>query len=40
VYEGLESLRKMRLQRKEAEVLVETAEAWKPLKKPKRKEKL
>jgi len=36
VYEGLESLRRMRLQRKEVEVLVETAEKWKPSKKPKR----
>jgi len=34
VYEGLESLRRMRLQRKEVEVLVETAEKWKPHKKP------
>jgi len=39
VYEGLESLRKMRLQRKEVDVLVETAEKWKPPKKPK-KEKI
>lgn len=39
VYEGLESLRKMRLQRKEVNVLVETAEKWKPQKKPE-KEKL
>jgi hypothetical protein len=30
VYEGLESLRRMRLQRKEVDVLVETAEKWKP----------
>jgi type I restriction-modification system DNA methylase subunit len=36
VYEGLESLRRMRLQRKEVEVLVETAEKWKPVKKPKK----
>jgi type I restriction-modification system DNA methylase subunit len=36
VYEGLESLRRMRLQRKEVEVLVETAEKWKPFKKPKK----
>jgi type I restriction-modification system DNA methylase subunit len=36
VYEGLESLRTMRLQRKEVEVLVETAEKWKPFKKPKK----
>jgi hypothetical protein len=35
IYEGLESLRKMRLQRKEVDVLVETAEKWKPHKKPK-----
>ena len=35
VYEGLESLRNMRLQRKEVDVLVETAEKWKPHKKPK-----
>ena len=39
VFEGLESLRKMRLQRKEVNVLVETAEKWKPQKKPE-KEKL
>jgi type I restriction-modification system DNA methylase subunit len=39
VYEGLEYLRRMRLQRKEVEVLVETAEKWKPVKKPK-KEKI
>jgi type I restriction-modification system DNA methylase subunit len=36
VYESLESLRRMRLQRKEVEVLVETAEKWKPVKKPKK----
>ncbi|MEM3874694.1 MAG: N-6 DNA methylase [Candidatus Bathyarchaeia archaeon] len=36
VYEGLEALRRMRLQRKEVEVLVETAEKWKPVKKPKK----
>ena len=36
VYEGLEALRRMRLQRKEVEVLVETAEKWKPPKKPKK----
>jgi hypothetical protein len=36
VYEGLESLRRMRLQRKEVEVLVETAEKWKPVRKPKK----
>jgi type I restriction-modification system DNA methylase subunit len=39
VYEGLESLRRMRLQRKEVDVLVETAEKWKPLKKPKKEKK-
>lgn len=39
IYEGLEALRKMRLQRKDVEVLVETAEKWKPHKKPK-KEKI
>ncbi|MEM2915089.1 MAG: N-6 DNA methylase, partial [Candidatus Bathyarchaeia archaeon] len=38
VYEGLESLRGMRLQRKEVEVLVETAEKWKPPKKPKKEQ--
>ena len=37
VYEGLKSLRRMRLQRKEVEVLVETAEKWKPRKKAKRR---
>ena len=31
------SLRGMRLQRKEVDVLVETAERWKPHKKPKKK---
>jgi hypothetical protein len=36
VYEGLESLRRMRLQRKEVEVLVETGEKWKPVRKPKK----
>jgi len=36
VNEGLELLRRMRLQRKEVEVLVETAEKWKPSKKPKK----
>ncbi|MEM3617342.1 MAG: N-6 DNA methylase [Candidatus Bathyarchaeia archaeon] len=36
VYEGLEALRRMRLQRKEVKVLVETAEKWKPSKKPKK----
>jgi type I restriction-modification system DNA methylase subunit len=39
VYEGLKSLRQMRLQRKEVDVLVQTAEKWKPHKKPK-KEKI
>jgi len=39
VYEGLELLRRMRLQRKEVNVLVQTAEKWKPHKKPK-KEKI
>jgi len=39
VYEGLKSLRRMRLQRKEVNVLVETAEKWKPHRKPK-KEKM
>jgi type I restriction-modification system DNA methylase subunit len=39
VYEGLESLRKMRLQRKEVDVLVETAEKWKPRKKPKKEKR-
>jgi type I restriction-modification system DNA methylase subunit len=39
VYEGLESLRNMRLQRKEVDVLVQTTEKWKPHKKPK-KEKI
>lgn len=37
VYEGLESLRRMRLQRKEVDVLVETAEKWKPRKKKKKR---
>ncbi|KPV63623.1 MAG: N5-glutamine S-adenosyl-L-methionine-dependent methyltransferase [Candidatus Bathyarchaeota archaeon BA2] len=36
VYEGLKALRQMRFQRKEVEVLVETAEKWKPHKKPKK----
>jgi len=36
VYEGLEALRRIRLQRKEVDVLVETAEKWKPRKKPKK----
>jgi len=40
VYEGLESLRRMRLQRKEVEVLVETAEKWKTAKKPKKEKKV
>jgi len=40
VYEGLESLRQMRFQRKEVEVLVETAEKWMPPKKPERKRKI
>jgi type I restriction-modification system DNA methylase subunit len=39
VYEGLESLRRMRLQRKEVDVLVETAEKWKPHKKPKKEKR-
>ncbi len=39
VYEGLESLRGMRLQRKEVDVLVETAEKWKPHKKPKKEKR-
>jgi type I restriction-modification system DNA methylase subunit len=36
VYDGLKLLRRMRFQRKEIEVLVETAEKWKPRKKSKR----
>jgi len=40
VYEGLEALRQMRFQRKEVEVLVETAEKWLPPKKPERKRKI
>jgi type I restriction-modification system DNA methylase subunit len=36
VYEGLDLLRRMRLQRKEVDVLVETAEKWKPRKRAKR----
>jgi hypothetical protein len=36
VYEGLESLRNTRLQRKEVDVLVETSEKWKPHKEPKK----
>jgi len=39
VYEGLDLLRRMRLQRKEVDVLVETAEKWKPHKKPKKEKK-
>jgi hypothetical protein len=39
VYEGLESLRRMRLQRKEVEVLVKTAEKWKPHEKPKKEKR-
>jgi len=39
VYEGLEALRRARLQRKEVGVLVETAEKWKPRKKPKKKKR-
>jgi type I restriction-modification system DNA methylase subunit len=40
VYEGLEALRRMRFQRKEVEVLVETAEKWKPRKKPKKEKRI
>lgn len=40
VYEGLGLLRRMRLQRKEVDVLVETAEKWKPHKKPKKEKRL
>lgn len=40
VYEGLEALRRMRLQRKEVEVLVEPAEKWKPRKKPKKERRI
>jgi type I restriction-modification system DNA methylase subunit len=40
VYDGLESLRRMRLQRKEVDVLVETAEKWKPHKKPKKEKRI
>jgi type I restriction-modification system DNA methylase subunit len=40
VYEGLELLRTMRLQRKEVDVLVETAEKWKPIKKPKKEKRM
>jgi len=38
VYEGLESLRRMRLQRKEVDVLVATAEKWKPSKRAKKEQ--
>jgi len=37
IYEGLKSLKQMRLKRKEVDVLVETAEKWKPRKKAKRR---
>lgn len=37
VYDGLKSLREMRLKRKEVNALVETAEKWKPRKKKKRR---
>jgi len=40
VYEGLESLRQMRFQRKEVEVLIETAERWKHPRKVKRKRRV
>jgi type I restriction-modification system DNA methylase subunit len=40
VYEGLELLRRMRLQRKEVDVLVETAEKWKPRKKQKKEKRV
>jgi type I restriction-modification system DNA methylase subunit len=40
VYKGLKVLRRMRLQRKEVEILVETAEKWKPHKKPKKERKI
>jgi len=40
VYEGLESLRRMRLQRKEVDILVETAEKWKPRKRETRRRKI
>lgn len=40
VYEGLASLRRMRLKRKEVDVLVETAEKWKPHKKPKKEKRI
>jgi len=35
----LEALRRMRLQRKEVDVLVETAEKWKPHKKSKKEKR-
>jgi len=40
VYEGLDLLRRMRLQRKEVDVLVETIEKWKPIKKPKKEKRM
>ena len=40
VYEGLDLLRRMRLQRKEVDILVETAEKWKPHKKPKKEKRM
>jgi len=40
VYEGLESLRRMRLQRKKVDVLVDTAEKWKPTKKLEKEKKV
>jgi type I restriction-modification system DNA methylase subunit len=40
VYEGLDSLRRMRLQRKEVEILVESAEKWKYPKKTKKEGKV
>jgi len=40
VYEGLDLLRRMRLQRKEVDVLVETAEKWKPRKKQKKEKRV
>jgi hypothetical protein len=40
VYEGLDLLRRMRLQRKEVDVLVETAEKWKPHKKSKKEKRI
>jgi len=39
VYEGLELLRRMRLQRKKVDVLVEATEKWKPHKKPKKEKR-